>query len=119
MFFNLENSIDYARYVPEDVLKEIIEYEEKSRVKHSRKKRAYPSSRDIVEAVIEASSQACSIHPDEFPDMVFRILEEKGFSTRYVTVKRIWRTYEMLVKRGVLRDVLNVTTSKRRDNSYE
>ncbi len=97
-------------YVPEDVLREVLEEEEKS-VK-GRKKRNYPSSRDIVEAVIEAAKMARGTHPDEFPDLVLQILEDKGFDTRHVTVKRIWSTYENLVRRGVIRDVLHVMSDK-------
>ncbi len=97
-------------YVPEDVLKEVLEEEKKS-VK-GRKKKSYPSSRDIVEAVIEASKMARGMHPDEFPDLVLRILEDKGFDTRHVTIKRVWSTYENLVRRGVIRDVLHVMSDK-------
>lgn len=103
--------VDYSEVVPEDVLKEIEEEMGKHGGKKSRP--VLPSSRDIVEAVIEASSRARGIHPDEFPDLVYSVLEERGFSTRYVTIKRIWRTYESLVLRGVIRDVLGVV--RRRD----
>ncbi len=92
-------------YVPEDVLKEILEEERRTTIK---KKSPYPSSRDIVKAVIEASKMARGIHPDEFPELVIRILEDQGFDTRHVTVKRIWSTYESLVRRGVIRDILGV-----------
>jgi hypothetical protein len=104
MFFEEK---DYSEYIPEDVLEEIREYEEEGTV---RKKKPFPSSRDIVEAVKEAALIARGIHPDEFPDLVLRILEEKGFDTRFVTVKRIWRTYENLVRRGVIPDTLHVVT---------
>ncbi len=97
-------------YIPEDVLREVLEEEEK--LAKGRKKRVYPSSRDIVEAVIEATKMARGIHPDEFPDLVLRILEDKGFDTRHVTIKRIWSTYENLVRRGVVRDVLHVVSNK-------
>ncbi|WFO75402.1 hypothetical protein J4526_00390 [Desulfurococcaceae archaeon MEX13E-LK6-19] len=101
-----ENSIDYSEIIPEDVLREVEEAEKE----YHKKKTKYllPSSRDIVEAVIEATSRARGIHPDEFPELVYSILEEQGFSTKYVTIKRIWRIYETLVLRGVIRDVLGV-----------
>ncbi len=99
-----EKKIDLD-YIPEDVLEEILEEERKQRMK---KKTPYPSSRDIVEAVIEAAKMARGIHPDEFPDLVLKILEDQGFDTRHVTVKRIWNTYESLVRRGVIRDTLGV-----------
>ncbi len=102
----VEEEIDYSEIVPEDVLEEIEEYEEKTDRWKTRKK--YPSSRDIVEAVKEAALHARGIHPDEFPDIVYQILWEQGFDTRYVTVKRIWRTYEKLVRTGVIPDTLHV-----------
>ena len=99
--------IDYSEYLPEDLLQEIMEYEEENK---RRGKRVFPSSRDIVEAVKEAALMARGIHPDEFPDLVLKILKEQGFDTRYVTVKRIWRVYENLVRRGVIPDTLRVVT---------
>lgn len=94
-------------YIPEDVLKEVLEEEERIRNKHRRKSN-YPSSRDIVEAIIEATKIAHGVHPDEFPDIVLDILKDKGFDVRFVTIRRIWSTYENLVRRGVIRDVLGV-----------
>ncbi len=96
---------DYSDYLPEDALREVREAEEKPR--RQRKRRNYPTSRDIVEAVVEAARSGPR-DPHEFPDLVLRILEGKGFDTSYVTVKRIWRTYEALVRRGVISDVLGV-----------
>ena len=102
----VEEEIDYSEIVPEDVLEEIEEYEEKPDKRKTRKK--YPSTRNIVEAVKEAALRARGIHPDEFPDLVYQILGEQGFDTRYVTMKRIWRTYEKLVRTGVIPDTLHV-----------
>lgn len=101
------SEIDYSEYVPEDLLEEIKEYEKENK---RRGKKVFPSSRDIVETVKEASLMARGIHPDEFPDIVLNLLREKGFDTRYVTVKRIWRVYENLVRRGVIPDTLRVVT---------
>jgi len=94
-------------YIPEDVLKEVLEEEERVRNKH-RKKSNYPSSRDVVKAIIEATKIAHGVHPDEFPDIVLDILKNKRFDVRFVTIRRIWSTYESLVRRGVIRDVLGV-----------
>ncbi len=73
-----------------------------------RRKEKLPSTRDIAEAVVEAASRARGVSPEDFPDLVYSILEEKGFSTRYVNERRIWSTYESLVRRAVIRDVLGV-----------
>lgn len=92
-------------YIPEDVLEEVLKEERKIKRK---KKLPYPSSHDIVDAVIEATKMARAIHPHEFPELVIKILRDKGFDTRHVTVKRIWSSYESLVKRGVIQDLLGV-----------
>ncbi len=101
------DEIDYSQYIPEDLLEEIEEYEKEIRA-GKRKKRNYPSSRDIVLAVKEAALKARGLHPDDFPRIVLEILEEQGFDTSYVTVKRIWRVYEKLVRSGVIPDTLGV-----------
>ncbi|ABM81069.1 hypothetical protein [Hyperthermus butylicus] len=100
---------DIIDYVPEDVLEEIVSAESELKQKRKRYK-PYPSSRDVVEAVIEAV-RTFSGHPDEFPDYVLEILEARGFDVRHVTLKRIWRTYEMLVRKGVIGDRLGVLAS--------
>lgn len=103
---NGEKELDLD-YIPEDVLKEVLE--EEARMKEEKKRRSdYPSSRDIVEAVIEAAKMARGIHPDEFPNIVLDILRDRGFNVKFVTIKRIWSTYESLVRRRVIRDVLGV-----------
>ncbi|BEP17620.1 hypothetical protein PYJP_09720 [Pyrofollis japonicus] len=101
----MKESIDYD-YIPEEYLKEIEEAEAELRQKR-RKKNPYPSSRDVVEAVIEAVGSFAG-HPDDFPEYVLEILKEKGFDVRHVTIKRIWRTYENLVRKGVISDRLGV-----------
>ncbi len=98
---------DIANYIPEDVLEEILEYEEQHRGR-KKKHKPYPSSRDIVEAVEEAALKARGIHPDNFPELVLEILREKGFDTSHVNIKRIWRTYEKLVREHVIPDTLGV-----------
>jgi len=107
-----ELSLDY---VPDDVLEEILQ-EERSLRQRRKKKAPYPSSRDVVEAVIEAV-RSFSGHPDDFPDYVISLLEQNGFDTRHVTLKRIWSTYEKLVRRGVISDRLGVL-AKRYDERY-
>ncbi len=97
-------------YVPEDGLREVLEEEE--RILRTLRKRSvkkpYPSNRDIVEAIRYVLASRFIEHPDEFPDAVIEVLEERGFETRHVTVKRIWRLYETLVRKGVIRDELGV-----------
>ena len=96
---------DWSEYIPEGVLEEIMA-EEKKRIKKEKVK--YPSSKDVVEAIIEATKMAKTIHPNDFPSLVLKILEDRGYDVRHITVKRIWRTYEMLVRKGIISDVLHV-----------
>ncbi len=98
--------------VPEDVLEELREAlkEIEDEAHHYERKKKYPSSKDITDAVIEASYMAAGVSPEDFPDLVRRILEEKGFYTGLVNDKRVWRVYETLVRRRVIRDVLGVVS---------
>lgn len=94
--------------IPEDVLEDILEAMEEVKQPEARRGRArYPSNRDIAEAVIEAA-RSSSIRPEDFVDIVLSILEERGFSTRFVNEKRVWRIYENLVRRRIIRDTLGV-----------
>ncbi len=97
-------------YVPEDGLREVLEEEERlyRRLRRGYRKKPYPSNRDIAEAIREVISRRMVEHPDDFPDAVIEVLEERGFETRHVTVKRIWRMYEVMVRKGVISDVLGV-----------
>ena len=97
--------------LPEDVLEDLeavaseIESETRARVK---RKVRLPSSRDLAEVVAEAALQARGVPPEEFPNIVMRLLEERGFYTKYVNERRIWRVYESLVRRRVIPDTLGV-----------
>ncbi len=92
--------------LPEDALRDVLEVEDENR-RRRRSRRPYPTRRDIAEAVAEAARIFYG-HPDEFPDLVYKLLEERGFYTGLVTVKRIWGIYEELVKKNVIADYLGV-----------
>ncbi len=98
---------DYSDYLPEDALRDVLDAEREERERRRRRRLPYPTSRDIVEAVVEASRLFAG-HPDEFPEFVLEILRRRGFYVGFVTVKRIWRVYEELVRRGVISDTLGV-----------
>lgn len=99
---------DPLDYVEEDLVRDVIEYEEKHiRRRARRRKKPYPTGRDLARAVVEAASTFYG-HPDDFPPYVLDILESEGFDVRHVTVKRIWRMYEELVRRRVIGDRLGV-----------
>ena len=97
--------------IPEDVIEDLEEIAAEIAAdtrRAGRKKVKLPSSRDLAEVVAEAALQARGIPPEEFPSIVVRLLEEKGFYTKYVNEKRIWRVYENLVRRRVIPDTLGV-----------
>ncbi|NPA04771.1 MAG: hypothetical protein GXO09_01570 [Crenarchaeota archaeon] len=102
---------------PDDVIEEVLEEERRAGLlQHGRRRGRrlpYPHGSDIARAVREAAAMYIG-HPDGFPDLVYELLKARGFYTGFVTVKRIWRTYERLVKKGVMRDVLGVIN----DNEY-
>lgn len=98
--------------LPEDVLREVLEAEPR-RAPGRRRRKRYPTSRELAEVVVRAVALFYG-HPDEFPDFVYKLLREDGFDTEYVTIKRIWRTYEALVRRGVVGDRLGVLAEARR-----
>jgi hypothetical protein len=70
-------------------------------------KKPYPRNDDIAEAILEVVGIP-TLKPEDLPDRVRRVLEERGFYTGLVTDKRVWRIYETLVRRGRIYDVLEV-----------
>ncbi len=72
------------------------------------RKKPYPHNSDIADAILESLSRYPLLTPQEFPSKVIEILQEKGFYTRLVSVKRIWRIYEKMVRRREIYDALDV-----------
>ena len=93
-------------WVPEDVLKEVLEEEERLKPRRKRVNKRRPTRKDLMEAITVALSDISK--PYELPDRVYEVLEQRGFTTRFTSVKRIWETYEYMVKKGFLLDVLGV-----------
>ena len=75
--------------VPEDVVREAIEREEKPRQRI--KKPKYPTQSEIVEAV-KIVALTYKVDPAVFPDSVLSYLEDQGFNGKHVKGKRNWRT---------------------------
>ncbi|MGB9728645.1 MAG: hypothetical protein ACP5GU_02740 [Thermoprotei archaeon] len=75
-------------------------------------KKSYPRNTDIRNAIIEVLSKDIIEHPDDFPEYVYKKLEDKGFYTGLLTVKRIWKIYEEMVRKKWLDDVLDVVKKK-------
>jgi len=92
--------------IPEEVLKEIEEADKRQKRTRPRRGRR-PARSDIMRAVAEVASGPL-IRPEEFPDLVRERLEQQGFNTSHLSDKRVWATYEEMVRRGKLRDYLRV-----------
>ncbi len=95
-------------WVPEDVLEEVLkEIEPKKKVKPNRKR---PTRKDLMRIIRKALS--FDVGPQDFVDLVYELLEEEGFETKFTTVKRIWYTYEYMVRKGFISDVLDVVKGR-------
>jgi hypothetical protein len=70
--------------------------------------KGYPHTSDIAEAIMDVLADKAYLRPDHFYDKVKSKLEDRGFDTSYMTVKRVWRVYEEMVKKGRIYDVLGV-----------
>ncbi len=73
-----------------------------------KRKKGYPHTSDVMEAIMEILSDDVYVKPELFYDKVKAKLEDKGFKTSYLTVKRVWRIYEEMVRKGRIYDALGV-----------
>jgi len=74
--------------------------------------RKYPYNKDLMNAIRSIVYECFLIEPQIFYEIVINKLNEWGFDTRYITVKRVWRIYEEMVKKKVIDDVLSVVKVK-------
>ena len=72
------------------------------------RRRGYPHTSDVAEAIMDVLADEAYVRPYQFYDKVKAKLEGKGFNTSYVTVKRVWRVYEDIARKGRIYDVLGV-----------
>jgi predicted PolB exonuclease-like 3'-5' exonuclease len=97
-------------WVPEDVLEEVLrEIEKKERRKLNKKR---PTRKDLMRVIKKAL--AYDVRAQDFVDLVYELLEQEGFETKFTTVKRIWATYEEMVRKGFILDYLDVVKPCRR-----
>lgn len=73
-----------------------------------KRRKGYPHTSDIMEAIMDVLSKEVYVKPEQFYDKVKAKLEDRGFNTSYMTVKRVWRAYEEMVRKGRIYDVLGV-----------
>ena len=104
---SIGHMLDYSDFLPSDVLEEVIQAEIEIKQRKKRRYKPYPTSRELASVIIDAVA-TFEGHPNDFPDYVYELLEQKGYSTRFVTVKRIWTMYERLVRKKIISDRLGV-----------
>jgi len=80
-------------------------------LKKSRKK-PYPRDSDIRDAILRTLYLYPLVKPYDFAEKVIEVLEEEGYYTGLVNVKRVWRVYEKMVRRGEMYDYLDVVKDK-------
>ncbi|MET1101123.1 MAG: hypothetical protein ABWW69_01395 [Pyrodictiaceae archaeon] len=106
---NYPNATKNTNDIPKDIIEDIEAYEREYKLRgvYKYKKKPYPRSSDIAEA-IRNILPAFYGGPDEFPEAVLDYLAKKNYYVGYVTIKRIWRIYEQLYLKGIIRDKLGV-----------
>lgn len=77
-------------------------------------KKRYPHNSDVMKAIMEVLSKEPFIKPDELYDKVKENLEGKDFDASLLNVKRLWRVYEHMVRKGMMDDVLSVVEDKKK-----
>lgn len=98
---------NYDKYLPEDVMKEINEYERKYRTSKIKTRGRFPSNEDIVNAILEVTSGKLTRYNIEYLyDSVVEYLRNQGFDTSALTPSRIERLISSLIRKGVLTNML-------------
>ena len=105
MSTNLDN---YDKYIPDDVLQEVSEYERKTVKSPQRRKGRFPSNEDIVKAIIAVTGGTLTrYNVEDLYDNVIEYLRSMGFDTSAVTEGRIERLVSSMLKRGALSEKLS------------
>ncbi|MEM1646072.1 MAG: hypothetical protein QXL96_09445 [Ignisphaera sp.] len=98
-----ENIRNYDQYIPEDVVKEIDDYERRFKVSKPKTKGRFPSNEDIVNAILRVTSgKITRYNVENLYDDVIEFLKREGFDTSAITPSRIERLVSSLVRRGSL-----------------
>lgn len=98
----------YDQYVPEELVKEIDEYEKKYRKQQSkpRGRGVFPSNEDIVNAILKVTGgRITRYNIDNLYDSVVEYLSNQGFDVSVLTPSRVERLVESLVRKGVISKV--------------
>lgn len=94
----------YDDFLPEDLVKEVKEYEERFSKKSRGKGRArFPSNEDIVDAIINVTGSILTRYNiNDLYINVIDYLKSQGFDTSALTESRVERLVSSLLKKGVL-----------------
>ncbi len=97
-----QDTIEEAmEWLPEDMLKEVIEHEKLPKPRKSRKWRPFPTNKDIMRAIVDVTGGV--IYGDTLENLHEKVVErlkQEGFEVRYVSARRVWRLVEYLVGKG-------------------
>ncbi|MEM1545274.1 MAG: hypothetical protein QXY40_01360 [Candidatus Methanomethylicia archaeon] len=75
-------------------------------------KRKYPYGKDLMNAIRSVIYEYFLVDPQTFYETVIDKLSKEGFNTKHITVKRVWRIYEEMVKKKMIDDALSVVKVK-------
>lgn len=101
-------SDSYDNYLPEELVKEVEEYEKNFTRSRQKRRSKFPSNEDIVNAILEVTGGALArYNVENLYDLVLEHLRSKGFDTSMVTESRVERLVSSLIRRGALADRLS------------
>ena len=78
-----------------------------------KRRKGYPRNSDIRSAIYKVFRDGLAWHPQDLCEAVLQELEAQGLETKFVTEKRIWRNYEWMVRKGWMRDWLEVVVNRK------
>ena len=94
--------------VPEDVIEDLMEASRRRTPRRTGRRRRRPTRRELMSVGASVIESKPWIKPSEFVDEVLSELEKRGFDAAAINERRVWMTYEEMVRKGFLRDVLGV-----------
>ena len=94
--------IEHAmEWIPENMLKEVIEEEKRMRTHGKRAWKPFPTNKDIMRAIVHVTGGV--IYRQTLQDLHWEVIErlkQEGFETRFVSSKRVWRLVQYLAEKG-------------------
>ncbi len=72
----------------------------------------HPHNKDVMNAIRSIIHGCFLVEPQVFYEVVIDKLSKEGFNIKHITVKRVWRVYEEMVRKKIIDDVLSVVKVK-------